>query len=294
MVNIRERAGRRQQKPVRRPESRSKRILCLFGIWVRVWRPRGLEGYLELCPYGGQFRTRDSSDSGVLLFVFDGRRLAEADERMISHVFGVHDDKTLEQFNDVASRAERAALMADGHVGYVMPIGGVAAYRNKVSPIGVGVDIGCGNAAIRTDLIAEALVDDLPDLADEIFDTIAFGPGMSNSCDDAPKDDPLFEDPRWAVIPRKYRGNLEGKSRAQLGTTGGGNHYVDVFSDEVGAVWVGVHFGSRALGFNLAHNFVALAQGLDWGDRPDMNAEVLLGLETSLGARLLGGDEPGR
>ncbi len=53
-----------------------------------------------------------------------------ADERMISHVFGVHDDKTLEQFNDVASRAERAALMADGHFGYVMPIGGVAAYRN--------------------------------------------------------------------------------------------------------------------------------------------------------------------
>ena len=206
-----------------------------------------------------------------------------ADERMISHVFGVHDDKTLEQFNDVASRAERAALMADGHFGYVMPIGGVAAYRNKVSPIGVGVDIGCGNAAIRTDLIAEALVDDLPDLADEIFDTIAFGPGMSNSCDDAPKDDPLFEDSRWAVIPRKHRGNLQGKSRAQLGTTGGGNHYVDVFSDEMGAVWVGVHFGSRALGFNLAHNFVALAQGLDWGDRPDMNAEVLLGLDTPLG-----------
>jgi tRNA-splicing ligase RtcB len=173
--------------------------------------------------------------------------------------------------------------MADGHLGYVMPIGGVAAYRNEVSPIGVGVDIGCGNAAIRTDLNAETLVDDLPELADEIFDTIAFGPGMSNSCDDAPKDDPLFEDPRWAVVPRKYRGNLQGKARVQLGTTGGGNHYVDVFSDEAGAVWVGVHFGSRALGFNLAHNFVALAQRLNWGDRPDMNTEVLLGLDTPLG-----------
>ena len=51
-------------------------------------------------------------------------------------------------------------MMADGHLGYVMPIGGVAAYRNEVSPIGVGVDIGCGNAAIRTDLISESLVDD--------------------------------------------------------------------------------------------------------------------------------------
>ena len=127
---------------------------------------------------------------------------------MTSLVFGVHDDKTLEQFKDVASRAERAALMADGHFGYVMPIGGVAAYRNKVSPIGVGVDIACGNAAIRTDLVAEALVDDLPDLADDIFDTIAFGPGLSDSCDDPPKDDRLFEDPRGAVTPRKRRGNL--------------------------------------------------------------------------------------
>ena len=50
-----------------------------------------------------------------------------------------------------------AALMADGHVGYVMPIGGVAAYRDKVSVVGVGFDIACGNAAIRTDVTLESL-----------------------------------------------------------------------------------------------------------------------------------------
>ena len=136
---------------------------------------------------------------------------------MTSHVFGVHDDKTLEQFNDVASRAERAALMADGHLGYVMPIGGVAAYRNKVSPIGVGVDIGCGNAAIRTDLMAETLVYDLPGLADEIFDTIAFGPGMSNSCDDAPRDDPAVRGPQVGrhpeEAPRQPSGEGSGATR---------------------------------------------------------------------------------
>src|SRR5207302_2000181 len=65
-------------------------------------------------------------------------------------IFGTHDDKTLAQLRDVASRAERVALMADGHVGYVMPIGGVAAYRDQVSVVGVGFDIACGNAAIRT------------------------------------------------------------------------------------------------------------------------------------------------
>ena len=67
-------------------------------------------------------------------------------------VFGEHEPNTLAQLEDVASRAERAALMADGHLGYVMPIGGVAAYREQVSVVGVGFDIACGNAAIRTDL----------------------------------------------------------------------------------------------------------------------------------------------
>ena len=58
-------------------------------------------------------------------------------------IFGQHEENTLRQLQDVASRAERAALMADGHVGYVMPIGGVAAYRERVSVVGVGFDIAC-------------------------------------------------------------------------------------------------------------------------------------------------------
>ena len=67
-------------------------------------------------------------------------------------VFGSHDDKTIAQLANVAARAEKVALMADGHMGYVMPVGGVAAYRDKVSVVGVGYDIACGNAAIRTDM----------------------------------------------------------------------------------------------------------------------------------------------
>ena len=74
-----------------------------------------------------------------------------------TNIFGQHDDKTLAQLADVGSRATRVALMADGHVGYVMPIGGVAAYDQKVSVVGVGCDIACGNCAIRTDLTLEQL-----------------------------------------------------------------------------------------------------------------------------------------
>src|SRR3990170_9033117 len=103
------------------------------------------------------------------------------------NIFGTHDEKTIAQLSDVASRAERVALMADGHVGYVMPIGGVAAYRNEVSVVGVGFDIACGNAAIRTDMTLDQLGDDpeeirrtLNGLADEIAGTVSFGIGRKN------------------------------------------------------------------------------------------------------------------
>jgi len=205
-------------------------------------------------------------------------------------IFGQHDDKTLAQLHDVARLAERVALMADGHMGYVMPIGGVAAYRNAVSPIGVGVDIACGNAAIRTDLRADAIRPRLDDLADEIAATIGFGMGRpTNDHDDAPTDHELFTSPAWEAIPDAgTREQLRDRARAQLGTVGGGNHYVDVFEDEGGAVWVGVHFGSRGLGFITAHGFVALAQGNRFlGLQPQkhakMDEEVILDLASPLG-----------
>lgn len=205
-------------------------------------------------------------------------------------IYGKHDEKTIAQLEDVARHAERVALMADGHLGYVMPIGGVAAYREKVSPIGVGVDIACGNAAIQTDLRADAIRPYLDDFADEIAATIGFGMGRpTNDHDDAPVDHPLFTSPAWDAIPDAgTREQLRDRARAQLGTVGGGNHYVDVFEDENGDVWVGVHFGSRGLGFIMAHGFVALAQGEPWkGLQPQkqakMGEEVLLGLDTPLG-----------
>src|SRR5256885_9373352 len=94
--------------------------------------------------------------------MYGGGRMTEP------QIFGTHEPKTLEQLHDVASRADRAALMADGHLGYVMPIGGVAAYRNRVSVVGVGFDIACGNAAIRTDLTRAQLAPHLRELADGI------------------------------------------------------------------------------------------------------------------------------
>src|SRR5690349_5954225 len=204
-------------------------------------------------------------------------------------IFGSHDPATLAQLEDVRSRAADAALMADGHVGYVMPIGGVAAYRDQVSVVGVGFDIACGNAAIKTDLTMAQLGDDptevqraLSGLADEIAATVSFGIGRRNQADDAPVDHPLFEDTSWDAVPHKHRRALRDKARAQLGTVGSGNHYVDVFADETETIWVGVHFGSRGFGHTVASSFLAIGQGKDWGERVP-EREVLLDLGSPAG-----------
>jgi tRNA-splicing ligase RtcB len=205
----------------------------------------------------------------------------------ISAIFGSHDAKTVEQLRDVASRAEQAALMADGHVGYVMPIGGVAAYDNKASVVGVGFDIACGNAAIRTNLNVGNFDRKLFEhLADQIQREISFGVGRKNESGDAPVDHPLFRADEWNAL-RETAGNHEhdallAKARAQLGTVGSGNHYVDVFADEAGTLWVGVHFGSRGLGHTIASGFLALSQNKKWGERAKEH-EALLDLSAPLG-----------
>jgi tRNA-splicing ligase RtcB len=213
-------------------------------------------------------------------------------------IFGEHDDKTLEQLREVAQNAEHVALMADGHLGYVMPIGGVAAYDNQVSVVGVGFDIACGNLAIKTDLnlydLGELGYDASGDyitatprlnaIADEIAGTISFGIGRKNNADDAPTDHVLFDDSAWDALPDEVRETLREKARSQLGTVGSGNHYVDIFHDRDGVIWVGIHFGSRGLGHSIASGFMALAQGEPWGARvPEQ--ETLLSLDTELGQR---------
>lgn len=211
--------------------------------------------------------------------------MAEKDN--IGAVFGTHDEKTISQLRDVASRAEKAALMADGHVGYVMPIGGVAAYDNKASVVGVGFDIACGNAAIRTNLRVENFKrEEFERLADQIQRSISFGVGRNNESREAPTDDPLFKADEWNAL-REVAGKHEHdalvrKARQQLGTVGSGNHYVDVFSDENGTIWVGVHFGSRGLGHTIASGFLSLSQNRKWGERVG-EKEVLLDLSTPLG-----------
>jgi RNA-splicing ligase RtcB len=148
-----------------------------------------------------------------------------------------------------------AALCADGHVGYSQPIGGVVAYRGQISPSGVGYDIGCGNKAVRTNIHTGPMhYGDVAKIMDEIASRISFGMGRVN---DEPVDHPVLD--AIADAPFAPQRALAQLARNQLGTVGSGNHYVDLFEDEQGWLWVGVHFGSRGFGHKTASGFLAMA-----------------------------------
>ncbi len=189
-----------------------------------------------------------------------------------------------------------AALMADHHLGYSQPIGGVVAYRNSVSPSGVGFDIACGNKAVRTNLKGS----DLNALtrravADLIFERVEFGIGRKRA---TRVDHALFDSDAWDVLAdvagRHEHDGLKAKARNQLGTVGSGNHYVDVFvEDATDDVWIGVHFGSRGLGHTIATGFLKMGAGYGWseklpkGDRYESEVPTLLDLDSDIGRAYL-------
>ena len=194
---------------------------------------------------------------------------------------GDHDEATIRQIQNCASaeEASHAALAADGHKGYNMPIGGVVAYKNHISPAGVGFDIACGNKAVRLNATYDDIKDDLTKIADEIFASLSFGVGRTNN---ERVDHDLFSDPAWREVDflRKTQ-SLMPLARQQLGTIGSGNHYADIFRDEQDRIWVGVHFGSRGFGHKIATEFITLA-----GANPNGNMDdppCLLDVNTPVG-----------
>jgi tRNA-splicing ligase RtcB len=172
-------------------------------------------------------------------------------------IFGEADQPTIDQANNCLVEADALLLMADNHKGYGMPVGGVAVYNGKISPAGVGFDIACGNKAVRLDLKLEQIQDRLPELAESIWSNLSFGVGRKNATE---VEHDLFNDTAWSTSEFLMSApELKKKAKEQLGTIGSGNHYVDVFIDEGGYIWVGVHFGSRGLGHTIASHFMKLA-----------------------------------
>ncbi len=177
-------------------------------------------------------------------------------------IFGkeIIDDKSIAQIEKCTSENDIGVLTADAHYGYGHPIGGAVAYKNKISLSGVGFDIACGNKAVRTDIKADEI--NLPKIMDEIYSQISFGIGRKNS---QPVDHAVLDKISSAVFkPQRKLINL---AKEQLGTVGSGNHFVDLFKDDDGFLWIGVHFGSRGFGHRTTMGFIALSQNLSFEDR---------------------------
>ncbi|MBL7828841.1 MAG: RtcB family protein, partial [Saprospiraceae bacterium] len=178
------------------------------------------------------------------------------------HIFGepIIDEKTIDQIKRCASTPEDlATLTADAHYGYGHPIGGVVAYRNKISLSGVGFDIACGNKACQTNILAADI--DTDKIMDEVFKQIGFGVGRPNP---KPIDHPVFDQLAKAEFTPQRK--LLPMAMSQLGTVGSGNHFVDLFEDEEGFLWIGVHFGSRGFGHKTTTGFIALSKGKTFED----------------------------
>ncbi|MDO5067791.1 MAG: RtcB family protein [Propionibacteriaceae bacterium] len=163
-------------------------------------------------------------------------------------------------------------VMPDVHYGKGATVGSVIAMHQAVAPAAVGVDIGCGMTAVRTSLSPEQLPDDLAGLRHALERGIPVGNGQhrthSRSIDRHQDLGRRFKEMSKGFdglkvhdLSRRF-GELEGKAIAQVGTLGGGNHFIELCSGDDGRVWVTLHSGSRGIGNKLALEHMEVAQSL--------------------------------
>lgn len=138
------------------------------------------------------------------------------------------------------------AIMPDSHQGYGMPIGGVMATKGVIVPNAIGVDIGCGMCAVPTSL-RSCDVDTLKVIMGKIRESVPVGfshlkeSAVWEGFDNAPK---------IAVVQQELK-----KAHYQLGTLGGGNHFIEIQKGSDGYIWIMLHSGSRNFGLKIAHEY---------------------------------------
>ena len=145
------------------------------------------------------------------------------------------------------------AIMPDAHQGYGMPIGGVLATENAVIPNAVGVDIGCGMCAVRSSL-RDTNTDGLKSVIGLIRERIPVGFNHHKEAQEWPG---FTDAPDVPVIQREISA-----AHYQLGTLGGGNHFLEIQRDVDGRVWLMLHSGSRYFGLKIAMQYHDTARRL--------------------------------
>lgn len=173
------------------------------------------------------------------------------------------EEGTLSQARNIANLPftfKHVAIMPDAHLGYGMPIGGVLATEDMIIPNAVGVDIGCGMCAVQTsytDISPEALKDIMALIRGEI--PVGFK-HHKNKQDERlmPRPPHGFSLSELPLVEREFENGL-----TQLGTLGGGNHFIEIQKGDDAHIWIMIHSGSRNIGFRVANHYNKIAKELN-------------------------------
>lgn len=180
------------------------------------------------------------------------------------------EEEALQQAQNLANHpvvAHHVALMPDCHVGYGMPIGGVIAARDAVIPNAVGVDIGCGMGAVKTSLNANQLenMKTIRTLLERVKRAVPVGEGHAHQSEQkwAGFEQFLARFDSEADYPEWWSKNKWVLDHKNLGTLGGGNHFIELQKDQDGVIWLMLHSGSRNLGHRIASYYHGVAKQLN-------------------------------
>lgn len=192
------------------------------------------------------------------------------------------ESEAIKQLQNIASLpwAYHIAVMPDVHYGKGATVGSVIALKNAVSPASVGVDIGCGMAATKTNIPLKKVERKLKELRSKIEERIPVGFNYYNNSNH-------LENSKIRQELKKHFDefknldsgvqNLFDKSIYQCGTLGGGNHFIEVCKDKYENVWIMLHSGSRNIGKNLADIHISIAKSLIHNQSlPDKDLSVFL------------------
>lgn len=176
-----------------------------------------------------------------------------------NHEFSIEEQNMLRNVSRLPCLFKHVALMPDAHLGVGSMVGSVVATKEAVIPATVGVDIGCGMMALKTPFKSHILDGKLKDLRLAIEEAI---PAGFNEYGESVDESSYWEG--WNDFADLHKGVRDRKAKAmkQLGTLGGGNHFIEVCLDTENFVWLMLHSGSRNIGKELADRHISTAKSL--------------------------------
>jgi tRNA-splicing ligase RtcB len=149
----------------------------------------------------------------------------------------------------------QGALMPDAHKGYALPIGAVVAMKDVVWPAAVGYDIGCGMCALPTTFDKGQVENQTDTIFERIYEQIPVGFNWNKKRISFDTTKELEKEP----ITHHFKNIYDEKGVLQIGTLGGGNHFIEIGYDETDNIWIIIHSGSRNLGHNIATHYMKAA-----------------------------------